>query len=486
LLNHTKLASTDVEINCLSNINILMGRNGSGKSRFLRSLASGLRQKAEYETVYISPERSGVFKRDGSVETNLASAGWLDNVRTQNQASEFKSVSASYLHKLELLYLRRMESSPELRHSDRNFKNDQLDKINRLLSNLILIQEGSDFVFRTHSEERVEPNQISSGESEAVALASEIIHFFETVVPQKFNVPLLDEPDVHLHPDLQARLADLLINEFKLLPKEKLENVIVILATHSTPLVCALAKSQYTSIGTKEFGVDKVNQAAANTELKKVAPFFGHPLSMAFNNAPLLILEGEDDERVWQQAARSSQGRIKLFPILATSVDSQTELETFCSKVLPTMYDSPIAYSLRDGDNAIGLLNNLGSVLRFRLQCYAIENTLVSNQCLAKLGTDWSSFITLAKTWLTKNPEHRDCFLVQEMIESTDRLKQKNIKVIRSLIVNICGSQKPWEVVVGQTIGTIDEKNLPTELFSICDFIGIEALQKLLGRGYGT
>jgi len=42
--------------------------------------------------------------------------------------------------------------------------------------------------------------------------------------------------------------------------------------------------------------------------LRKVLPVFGaHPLSNIFNQAPVLLLEGDDDERIWQQAVRSSQ-----------------------------------------------------------------------------------------------------------------------------------------------------------------------------------
>ena len=64
----------------------------------------------------------------------------------------------------------------------------------------------------------------------------------------------------------------------------------------------------------------------------------------------MLIVEGEDDERVWQQAARTSQGKIRAFPVLATSVNQQAELEQFSSAMLTAVFDAPVAYSVRDGD----------------------------------------------------------------------------------------------------------------------------------------
>ncbi|MFZ5500605.1 MAG: hypothetical protein ACOY58_01655, partial [Candidatus Micrarchaeota archaeon] len=48
---------------------------------------------------------------------------------------------------------------------------------------------------------------------------------------------------------------------------------------------------------------------------RKILPVFGaHPLSNVFNRAPILLVEGEDDERIWQQAVRTARGRLKLFP----------------------------------------------------------------------------------------------------------------------------------------------------------------------------
>lgn len=158
-------------------------------------------------------ERAGVFQRDGNIMNNMErNPQWLRGTRRKNQADNFKSASANLLRDIETSYLRKLQDSPEIRQDpSRNFRIDRLDKINRLLANLSLTQEGSDFVFRNSTGELVQPDQISSGESEAVSLAAELMHFFENANPTKFNILLLDEPDVHLHPDLQARLAKFLI-----------------------------------------------------------------------------------------------------------------------------------------------------------------------------------------------------------------------------------------------------------------------------------
>jgi len=255
-MQQTELVTNDATIVGLTNVNIILGRNGAGKSRFLRSLEMGLANSTDFNVRYLSPERGGVFKRGGNVDTHMeANKDWLRNNRNKNQVGDFKAVSAYLIRDVEVTYLRRLASTPSIRQdADRNFHTDRLEKINRLLINISLELERAEFVLRNASGEPIAPEDISSGESEAIALASEIMYFFETLDKSKFNVLLLDEPDVHLHPDLQARLAKLIKSEIEALSPEDRSRSAICLATHSTPLVCAFADSKYTSIGTKDFG----------------------------------------------------------------------------------------------------------------------------------------------------------------------------------------------------------------------------------------
>ena len=472
----------------LNNVNIIMGRNGAGKSRFLRDIEENINQsKQVFYVRYISPERAGSFKRDGNVLTNMInSPEWLRQTRATNQAANFKAASATLFREAETLYLRRLASTPEIRMDpSRNFETDRLSKVNQLLTNISLEMGTTDFEFCSLADgQPISPDVISSGESEVVALAAEILYFFDTIDLAKFNVLLLDEPDVHLHPDLQARLGKLIIamlDEFK----DHADSIAICLSTHSSPLVCSLADSQYVSIGTKSFAVDTVRLKPTSAEIRKVAPFFGHPLSLSLNEDAALILEGEDDERVWQQAARTSQGRIKLFPVLAGSVDQQGELETFCADLLNTLYDNPVAFSLRDGDGVVAQpLEHHLPIKRYRLQCYAIENALLTDPCLAVLGTTWEGFVAEATKWVTSNPGHRDVTFVEELAKSGDRLRNKKIKNIRQLICGILKSKKPWEVVVGQAIGSLTNDELSTENMLI-NFLGNKMISDIVFRNVG-
>lgn len=484
-LKETELTGQTARLVGLNNVNIIMGRNGAGKSRFFRDIEEiGNINKDRFNIRYISPERAGSFKRDGNVLTNMSlSSEWLRSVRSVNQADNFKAASAMLFREAETLYLRRLAKTPEIRMDPaRNFEADRLSKVNQLLSNISLEMGNADFEFRSLADgEIIDPHKISSGESEAVALAAEILYFFDTIEPSKFNVLLLDEPDVHLHPDLQARLGKLIIgmlSEFEI----DADSIAVCLATHSAPLVCSLADSKYVSIGTKSFAVDTVQLKPASAELRKVAPFFGHPLSLSLSEDAALILEGQDDERVWQQAARTSQGRIRVFPVLAGSVDQQGELETFCIDLLATLYDNPIAFSLRDGDGVVDEpLEHRPPLRRFRLQCYAIENALLTDACLSLMGTNWDAFREAAGDWMRENSEHLNIALIKEIIEADDRLRHKKIKSVRQIICAIAGCRKPWEVVVGQAIGTLRAEDLETQN-SLIDFLGAEAVRGIIFR----
>ncbi|HNA27830.1 MAG TPA: AAA family ATPase [Nitrospira sp.] len=473
--------SVKIELKNLNRINVIIGRNGAGKSRFLRALDNEMViNKNNYRVSYVTPERAGIFQRDPGIETNTSnSADWAANTRRANQASGFKAMSHFALRNAERAYLVKLEDCDA---RGKSFQRDCLDPISRMLSNVSISRGEVDFVFHSTNGDVVSANQLSSGESETIALASEVLSFLAAIDRTKFNVLLLDEPDVHQHPDLQARFGQYLLEQVSKLDEADREKVVICIATHSTSLVCALASSDLTAVGTKEFDSNVVTLAAPQDNLRKVGPFFGHPLSMSLSNDPMLILEGEDDERVWQQAARTSQGRIRIFPVLATSVDQQSELESFTDRMLKAIYDEPLAYSLRDGDGTQGPLSKIGCIERFRLQCYAIENTLLTTECLDKMGVaTWAEFEVKTAAWISANDGHKAIPHLEALITSSDRLRHVKIKDIRHIIVAITGTKKPWEVVVGQALaGAIGTPCAPADPFGLLTFVGPDAAKQLL------
>src|SRR6185436_17063827 len=88
-------------------------------------------------------------------------------------------------------------------------------------------------------------SNLSSGESQLLTLGMDIL----TIVGiweldrQQERILLIDEPDAHIHPDLQIKFSDFLCHI------EKKFDLQIFVATHSTTLMTALG----------QFGGDKVS-----------------------------------------------------------------------------------------------------------------------------------------------------------------------------------------------------------------------------------
>ena len=101
----------------LSPINVLMGKNGCGKSRCLRAIEQEMVRNPDFSHVrYLSPERGGALEYNPSVEHSMNSnVGWLASTRRANRAEQFRIQSVTQFRKLEILTLRDIESNHDLR-----------------------------------------------------------------------------------------------------------------------------------------------------------------------------------------------------------------------------------------------------------------------------------------------------------------------------------------------------------------------------------
>src|SRR5882724_10813343 len=122
------------ELKQLGVINIIMGKNGSGKSSLLKRFDESTNSFAPGVAVrYISPERTGILKYDPNVDNNVVSnPGWMKNARRRNQAYQFKQQTMVNYRRLELLVLREIEKN---RESPEDFES-VIKQINLLLDNV--------------------------------------------------------------------------------------------------------------------------------------------------------------------------------------------------------------------------------------------------------------------------------------------------------------------------------------------------------------
>lgn len=336
----------------LAKINVLLGKNGSGKSTILRALDQNKSSLPDVgATRYITPERGGQLTYDAGIDTNVTqNPNWADDIRRSNRFENFRQMSVTEFRRLETLVLRKIEKDITTRQ-DMAFSFDTtLASINLLLDNVQIVRgTGSGFEITTKgvTEKRL-PGNLSSGETELISLAIEILAFsygsehFES----KTSYLFLDEPDVHLHPDLQERLIRLLVEAVEH------KNIVVVIATHSTAILGALSNNNNAHVGFAVFRQVEINFVPIGESLRTVLPIFGaHPLSNVFNKKPILLVEGEDDERIWQQAVRSSSGRLKLWPFQTGDIQSLDEYENQVEAIAGAVYENAQAFSLRDRDD---------------------------------------------------------------------------------------------------------------------------------------
>lgn len=452
---------------------VFLGKNGSGKSTLLRTLDSS----SQFETNYISPERGGTLKYDPGIDnTMVSSPNWLVGDRRKNRSEHFRQASAVQYRNLENIILREIEHDTEKRRDLSYTFDNTLSKINNLLPAIELRRPGRGFEIYSKAGNAIDEDQISSGEAELITLAIEILVFSRE--PKSDKVLLLDEPDVHLHPDLQLRfirfIEDVAV-EYKFR---------VVVATHSTAIIGAFSKRddlQIVPITTRDQTAFKhFNYSPICHE---ILPIFGaHPLSAQFNRSPVLLVEGEDDKRVIDQFVRSANGQFLFSPCVVGTVVEMNEWEKWLNEFLPSIYDNPKGYSLRDLDNSPQCeIDDVGCVLRARLNCYAIENLLLTDECLAMYGQKPPDFQNLVSEWVSQRPDHPVSPALKELFEHFDDRRTIKIKDILNVLVALLGTQKPWEVVVGQLLAAnTDSAN--SSKHSVHEYLGPSVIRKILGR----
>lgn len=466
-------------LNNIGPINVTLGKNGCGKSSLLRHLDRHYKETGTNIGLvkYLSPERGGQLISESGVFDNMQNnIDWSSSVRRRNRVDNFRQMSIAEFKILETLVLRTIENDREIRNSDFTFE-DTIGQINGLLDN-IRVMRGSHSGFETKGksdDSNRSPEQLSSGESELISVAIEILSFVYQTKSEgnsdKDHVLLLDEPDAHLHPDLQARLVKLLVDNVHG------QRITVFIATHSTAFLGSL-DPELTHVCFMRSGATTYDFLSISEALERTLPIFGaHPLSNVFNNSPILLVEGEDDERIWQQAGRSSRGRIKVWPCAAGDVQSLDEYEDTVSSIIDAVYDDAKAYSLRDRDEEQYDITDKINVTRCRLNCKAAENLILSDDVLSLLETTWAEMQTRITDWIDRNPDHSKNGSMTVFARNFDR-RNSNLKEIRLILMDLAGSNKPWEVAVGQGIAALTAAS-SREDGSLADFLGSRIINAL-------
>jgi hypothetical protein len=192
----------------LSGLTVLFGKNGSGKSRLLRAW----RDTDAKTCHYIIPERVGDLSYEASYLQHQ-----IDGSQRKGQSEH--NFSADYRRHI----ITRIQAYFLTRGSVRE---DQLPGdpaelegyLSSLLPDFTLVLTGTANppyeLLRAQSNAKIKNiHQLSSGEAQLLTVALDVLTIAAMwdIQGNDNRLMLIDEPDAHIHPDLQVRFADFLV-----------------------------------------------------------------------------------------------------------------------------------------------------------------------------------------------------------------------------------------------------------------------------------
>jgi len=369
----------------LSVITVLFGKNGSGKSRLLRAW----RDKDPSNCHYIVPERTGVLTFEPSYLQQQTDPVQRKNASQYNFFNEYRQ---HVVARIQAYFLTRGAVR------ENQLPGDPAE-LERYLSSLL-----PDFtmtfaaatnppyeLIRSFDGSKVgDIHQLSSGEAQVLTIALDVLTIAAMwdIQGNDKRLILIDEPDAHIHPDLQVRLADFLV---RVADRFKLQ---IIVASHSTTLLAAFG--QFGADAASVIYLDRTKSdfkaSPFSKETKELAACLGgHALMGPLFGVPLLLVEGDDDYRIWSQVPRY---HVASFSVIPTNGDEIKQYQKSLETILAALREpgNLAGFALLDGDKELPQANAQSpqNHIQFnRLACHEAENLFLTDEVLALLGTNW-------------------------------------------------------------------------------------------------
>lgn len=460
-----------LKITGLERVNILFGKNGTGKSTFLRNVYQA--QSNDFHLVV--PERGG-----GNMlyQSNIFDQENKENerksVRSRNWDSQYRERSIS----------RTVAITQSVGY--KTLKKESVEEIDaetiEALFGVFLPEFTAKFseaqpysieFYRSdennNSTKITDTNQLSSGQVEALSLAADIVTQAVLWRNEKKCI-LVDEPDAHLHLDLQNRFA-IFIEEVS-----KKFDVQFIITTHSQALLASLM-NVCDSIGI-------VCLDSKKEEIKAIQKndnfIFSNLLSsdLALSKVigrKIVIVEGNDDFLVWNQAARNQN--FDDIAIIEAGGGDILQYKTYTEKILNAVSDdsNQAGITLTDRDKKEDATHDTNSILPIkRLKCYSIENLFLTNEVLQSIKSD-INLNTELDSISSSIPEDKDEIEKIKTDKKGTKISKDLIKKIHHKI-DTHSNTTDWRIRVGKVLG----KERPTG--ELLDFLGNDVVDYIWGE----
>jgi predicted ATP-dependent endonuclease of OLD family len=465
-----------LKITGLERVNILFGKNGTGKSTFLQNIYKT--QSNDFHLVV--PERGG-----GNMlyQSNIFDQENKENerksVRSKNYDGQYRERSISRTASI-------LSSLGHKTYVKKEVVEETLVETIEALFGVFLPEFIAKFsgnqpysieFYRSdennNSTKITDTTQLSSGQVEALSLAADIVTQAVLWRNEKKCI-LVDEPDAHLHLDLQNRFA-IFIEEVS-----RKFDIQFIITTHSQALLASLM-NVCDSIGI-------VCLDSKKEEIKAIQKndnfIFSNLLSsdLALSKVigrKIVIVEGNDDFLVWNQAARNQN--FDDIAIIEAGGGDILQYKTYTEKILNAISDdaSKAGITLTDRDKKEDTTHDTNSILPIqRLQCYSIENLLLTNEVLHSIKSDIDLNVELDSI-SSSSPEDK---------VEIDKIKtdKKGTKISKDLIkkihnkIDTHSNTADWRIRVGKVLG----KARPTG--ELLDFLGNDVVNYIWGEVNNT
>lgn len=457
-------------ISNLKDVTVLVGKNGSGKSLLLRAW----RDQNAAEVHYIVPERTGELDFQPQYMMDEQSGDTRRGQSSRNFNPEYRR---RILGRLQTFFMKRGNVRDGIAPGSPAIIEEML---HILLPdfNIELVGAGNPpyKILRQGTENTIsQVDQLSSGEVQLITIgldALTIASMWQIEEPSS-RMLLIDEPDAHIHPDLQARFADFIV---RMVDYFKIQ---VVIATHSMSLLTALSQFGGNRTATVFLGRERTtyNAEVPSEVTREIAACLGgHVLMGPMFGSPLLLVEGDDDYRIWGQVPRHHVVSVAVIPCSGSD-----EVKRYQSKLeqvfdaLSEPHKEPIGFALLDGDKSLPVANAHNKQRHIKyigLSCRESENLYLTDEVLDSMQHTWTS-ASVAIEELEKQVDNLKAVALKQV--RFDR-KMSDLKGLMEIISSKLDPKRlPWTVRVSSVIG----KSKPVG--TLAEFLGpglIDALWK--------
>lgn len=251
----------------------------------------------------------------------------------------------------------------------------------------------------------------------------------------------------------------------------------VIVATHSTSLLAAIG--QFGADFASVIYLDRIRsefRAERFTDVMKemAACLGGHALIGPLFGAPLLLVEGDDDYRIWSQIPRHHAVN---FSVIPSNGDQIHHYQRTLEKLFGSLreIESVAGYALLDGDKPkpqSSPQSPQNHIRYIQLACHESENLYITDEVLGLLGITWPDAV--AKV-VAQADNFGQKATQLKAIAGIDRQKGDLKDVINQLVEILDPKKVPWTHRVAQAIGRVRPSG------QLGEFIGKDVIDSLWG-----